>query len=63
MKKLKKTVFKKEKQIDIDFSYTGHFFCNISHDKIKVFIYPDLTADCVIYGIVIRKKALGLGHS
>ena len=25
-----------EKRIDDDFSNTGHFFCNISHDKIKL---------------------------
>ena len=31
-----------EKQIDINFSYAGCFFCNSSHDKIKFFIYPDL---------------------
>ena len=26
----------------MSFSYTGHFFCNTSHDKIKLFIHPDL---------------------
>ena len=31
-----------EKRIDDGFSSTGRFFCNISHDKIKFFIYPDL---------------------
>ena len=35
-----------EKWIDDGFSSTERFFCNISHDKIKLFIYPDLNRKC-----------------